>query len=32
MVDEDIILKAMNERKVLTFDYSGEDEVGYHIS
>lgn len=30
MTKEDIILEAMNKRKVITFDYSGEEEVGYH--
>jgi len=30
MPNEGIILEAMNERKTITFDYSGENEVGYH--
>lgn len=30
MSKEDLILEAMNKRKVITFDYSGEEEVGYH--
>lgn len=30
MSKEDLILEAMNDRKVITFDYSGEEEVGYH--
>jgi len=31
MSKKDIILEAMDERKVIAFEYSGEDEVGYHI-
>jgi hypothetical protein len=28
-VDE-LILEAMEKRKIIVFDYSGEEEVGYH--
>jgi len=30
MTKEEIILEAMDKRKVITFNYSGEEEVGYH--
>jgi predicted DNA-binding transcriptional regulator YafY len=30
MNKEDVVLEAMDKRRVITFDYSGEEEVGYH--